>query len=419
MFSKKDISLFLLLIVLYFTAFLINSLFYSIIIILIVYIFIAFAKTSTSIIVLYSTIPCLGLFDNIGYTYFYNVATLILLIKMMVGLILNKRKINFYMFLLLLFLLLYNAILTVANNIMSINRILQLISFGSSSLLLPFLTNKRDFDANKIYYTLTIFLILSFFLGLCRDITIWGFPLPNNHRLVGLMRDPNYFSAYASITIFSSLILFKKIRISAICLFFITFLSISKMFLLITIVSIIFLAITNFNKFIMLFTKKQSLKSLIFKITIILFSTTTILILFFFLFNKYANRIFGTTLTTGRTYIWSEYLKILFTDSTTFFCGRSIFYNSIFNITYTEPNMVAHNTILDVLMSYGFFIALLIHILFIRFITKYKLNKYKILLLIILMILIMSLSFLMTDNFYILLLYIFNVLNKNNFQNQI
>lgn len=416
MLTKKDIKLFLFLIILYFTSFFINNLFYSIITIFIVYMLIAFSKTSTSIIVLYSTIPCLGLFDNIGFTYFYNIAILILLLKMIIALIFKKRKINFYMFLLFTFLFIYNCILIVANNIATVNRMLQLISLGTSSLLLPFLTNKNDFNTCKIYYTLTIFLLLSFSLGLCRDITLWGFPLPNNHRLVGLMRDPNYFSAYASITIFSSLILFKKLKLSAVCLFFITFLSISKMFLLITIVSIIFLLITNFNKLITIISKKQTLKLLIFKISIITIIVIAIPIIFYFLYDKYSSRIFGTTLTTGRTYIWTEYLKILFSDNSTFLWGKSIFYNSIYNITYTESNMVAHNTIIDTIMSYGFFISLLIYISFIKFIAHYKLNKYKTLLLIIFFILIMSLSFLMADNFYILLLYVFNILNMNDFQ---
>ena len=188
------------------------------------------------------------------------------------------------------------------------------------------------------------------------------------------------------------------------------------MFLLITIVSIIFLLITNFNKLITIISKKQTLKLLIFKISVITIIVIAIPIIFYFLYDKYSSRIFGTTLTTGRTYIWTEYLKILFSDNSTFLWGKSIFYNSIYNITYTESNMVAHNTIIDTIMSYGFFISLLIYISFIKFIAHYKLNKYKTLLLIIFFILIMSLSFLMADNFYILLLYVFNILNMNDFQ---
>lgn len=118
--------------------------------------------------------------------------------------------------------------------------------------------------------------------------------------------------------------------------------------------SICLIAIFFHNILNFIFIKKRTFYS---QTRFICLSTLFIFFIFllsFFIIDKYLVRFSNTTLTTGRTFIWNEYIIKIMNDPFGMMFGRSISYSSFYKIYYTEANMVAHNTLLDIILSYVF-----------------------------------------------------------------
>ena len=402
---KKN-YLFFIIIFLYFINLFINNIIIALITISFVYLCILFCKKETSIILSISTVPCMGVFDDVGFLYFYNFALLLLLIKLSFINCLNCKKINIKIPILIFILVIYNLVIQLYSGLFSIKHLIDLCGFIISSLTL-FFALYEDINVKKLCKILTIFMIVSFIIGFIKDTFVWGFPLPDKHRLIGLMRDPNYFSAWASILIFSSIILHKKINLSTFILFLAALLSFSKMFLIICIISSLCLIVIFFNNILnFIFTKKRTVYCQTLFVSLSAILVVFFCLLGFFVIDKYFIRFSSTTLTTGRTFIWNEYITRIINDPFSMVFGRSISYSSFYTIYYTEANMVAHNTLLDIILSYGIFGTFIIILFLYNYISNIRINKNNITIFIILLIITFSLSWLMIDHFYILLLYI-------------
>ena len=131
---------------------------------------------------------------------------------------------------------------------------------------------------------------------------------------------------------------------------------------------------------------------------------------------KYLYRTDSVSLFTGREYIQEFYIKALYDDPITLLFGRSTSYANVLNIGYdiSNPfyyNIVAHNTYLDIILSWGIFgmIIYIIDIYQMFCIFKknfYPAKKYTLLLAFLIGLCLFSLSYLMLDFFAILILYV-------------
>ena len=418
MYESKQLKL-LILIFLYTLSFFTKNQYIAYVSILLIYLLILFSKILDSYLCAISTIPCMGVFDNIGITTFYNVAFVLFLIRLLIYYIKNNKPIRMSFLVLFLYLNVYNLAILFFNNLINVNIIINSIGFFTStmvfSLTIGIVEIKRGIK--QIYYWMFYFIILSFILGAITDILKWGFPLPEAHRLVGLMRDANYFSSFTAITTFSFFIIFKKIGISPIILTIVGLLTVSKMFLLIILVSYIYLLVVNFNKMKILFSYKLPLYKAIFSFVLCIISLIVVFLFSNYIMDKYFYRLTEYTLTTGRSYIWSQYFQRITRSISGFFFGKSLSYSVLYSVQFNNVTMVAHNTFFDILLSFGVINFFIIFYVFVKYFTHIKYNKNDYILLIILFIIMSSLSWLMIDNFFYLLLYISLVVDKNTYQN--
>ena len=381
-----------------------------------IYLIILFSNLEYAILYTFTTIPCMGLFDSIGFKYFYNIAFILLLFKIIISRPKSLSTINKTLIVLFFIFSFYNLVIGFVNKLNYKDLLINTSGFFTSTMIFALLLGNKILNLKKAYYYLGIFILVSFLLGYIYDLIRFDFVIPDMHRLVGLMRDPNYFSAYAAIVTFMAYPIFKKIKVLSILIFAVALWSVSKMFLLISIVTIILLLIMNYKYFINLF---KVFKNLVLwkKIIIICVSLVVLAIAIIFIQKvgyKYLIRLKEFSLLTGRGYIWSEYFKYLGNDQLGLIFGKSMSYNQFYNVVYSDSHMVAHNTFLDILLSFGIFGYIIIALAVIYILKKEKLqfNINAISLVVIIFILMMSLSYLMTDNFYILLLVVFELAIK-------
>ena len=245
-------------------------------------------------------------------------------------------------------------------------------------------------------------------------ISRWGSKIPLTYRFKGLLRDSNYYSVDALLLIISSMLYNKKITRESLIMFVIGILAVSKMFILIALLSFFIMA---FWQIINIKNKKQMLCFLLILLALpIIFYNLKKINFVNNMINKYLYRTESVSLFTGREYIQSYYAKEILNDPITLIFGRSTSYSEVLNIGYDIGdsfyyNIVAHNTYLDVILSWGVF-GTIIYVFFLsKLICVYKKNyninnRFNIIFLLLIGMCLFALSYLMLDFFAILILYV-------------
>lgn len=404
------------LIFLYIVSFISSNEYVGYICIICIYSLILFSKILDSYLCSISTIPCMGVFDNIGINSFYNIAFILFLIRLIFYYLKSNSHIPIILLLLFVYINAYNIIVLILNDMISIDTINNSIGFFTATMVLSLTIEISEIKCamRHAYYWMFTFILLSFLLGGIRDISMWGFPLPEAHRLSGLMRDPNYLSSFTAITIFSYFVIFDRLGITPFILTIVGLLTVSKMFLIIVIISYLYLIIVNLNKILHTIKSRMPIHKALFFI-IIFFTTLLIIVLFSnYFFSKYFYRLTEYTLTTGRTFIWGQYLNEITNSMSGLFFGKSLSYSIVYEVKFGGTIMVVHNTFFDILLSFGLLNFILIIYAIYKYFTKIKYNKNDFVLIIILFIIMSSLSWLMIDNFFYLTLYIFLSICSNS-----
>ena len=135
--------------------------------------------------------------------------------------------------------------------------------------------------------------------------------------------------------------------------------------------------------------------------------------------DKYTYRTETTSLLTGRDYLWSFYFNSIFDSIKNLLIGNSLtYYPNILNPGQNNDfftNFIAHNTYLDIIVSWGI-IGTCIYIIFVKKIidnfNKTLNNKFKVknndfyICGIVYLMSLMALSYLGADAFAIILLYL-------------
>ena len=382
---------------------------------LILHIFIILsAKDEEFIPIILFNHTCSALYDDAGFQYIFNLTIVIFTLKI----ILSKNiKLNKTLFFFFVVLVLYELILNFVN--IGINsQLLNLVTFFSSYLFVILIIsskNKEYINFELIYKYFFWGFFASAIAGYMYPISNWGITnIPVAYRFKGLLRDSNYYSVDALLLIISSIIYKKRITKESIIIFLVGVLAISKMFIL---VSLIVFFIMFFIQIIKIKNKKQmtGLLVLLFIIPILLYFISKTDFVNEVL-TKYLYRTDSASLFTGREYIQKFYLETLCNDPITLIFGRSTSYANVLNIGHDigNPfyyNIVAHNTYLDLILSWGIF-GMIFYILNIyQMFSIFKKNffhdeKYTIWFIFFICLCLFALSYLMLDFFAILILYV-------------
>lgn len=415
---KKDIKLILLCIIVICVGiikYFIPSLSFLQYIILIIHVSIMFmAKDNELIPILLFNHTCSALYDNIGFQYIFNLTIVIFVAKLLLT---KKIKLNKILSLFFVVLILYEIILSLINIGISTN-LLSLVTLFSSYLFIILIIsskNKEYIDIELIYKYFFWGFLMSAIAGYMYPISNWGIAnIPVAYRFKGLLRDSNYYSVDALLLMISSMIYKNKITKEAIIVFLVGLLAISKMFILVSLLTFILMV---FYKMTQIKSKKQIMLiiTLLLCIPALLYAINKTSF-FNEILTKYLYRNDSVSLFTGREYIQGFYIKELYNDPITLLFGRSTSYANVLNIGHdiNDPfyyNIVAHNTYLDVILSWGIF-GMILYIINIQQMFKiYKNNfnankKYTLFFMFLIGLCLFALSYLMLDFFAILILYI-------------
>lgn len=297
-----------------------------------------------------------ALYDDIGFKYLFNFSIVICTFKLIVCYkqSLNKRNSCLFMMLFLWEILLIFK----ANDIN--NGWISLISWVSSYLILIlYSSNRDDINFSKIYKYFSIGFVMAFVCGIAVTINRWGINIPTAYRFTGLLRDPNYYCMDAILLIFSTpsyaKLNNKKTIFYTVLFFVLGIVSVSKTFILLFIFGCLLKIITNIDKI------KISIYKIIMFITVgsvmimIIIKTNGIGLIM----DKYLYRMDTTTLFTGRDYIQTYYLNELFSNPYNILFGNSVSkYSYVMGIGQERGRefflaKTAHNTYLDILLSWG------------------------------------------------------------------
>ena len=405
---------------------------------------IIFAKETSYMPLIMYMHPNSAMYDDIGFTYLFNVTIFLIVLKLIFTkrMFLPKKEVIIFSL-----ILVWEIFLNILDSSVKSN-MLSLISWISSYVILIFMANKVEkIDFNKVYKYFFFGFVLSVLAGLSYPINKWGLNIPVAYRFVGLLRDPNYYTVDALFLMFSS---FKyknnnKLNIYFIVAFICGILSVSKMFILEIIIGVV---IALFFKMI---NNKKIRKNTFFKTILMFFTVFSIFVYLIVntnmidtMLNKYLYRTGTTSILTGRDYIQKYYINILFDNPKNLLLGNSMLkYSKVLGLGSEEgrsffENMVAHNTYLDVILSWGIFGALLylyfiyrivnLYILFLKEKKIYIEKKFDnaTLLICLFLISLFALSYLSVDVFAILMIYLiifkFSSNNiekesKNNYEN--
>lgn len=372
------------------------------------------SDTSKTLPILMFIHPNSGLYDNIGFKYLFNFAIIISAVKLIIK---NKGsfpKINVFIFLLIFALELF---LELTSNHFDM-KILSMVSWLCSYLVLILESNMSDNISFEIVYKYFYFgFLMAFLCGITTPIVRWGLNIPTAYRFVGLLRDPNYYCVDALLLIFGantySILKEKNKYIYIISCIIMGICSVSKMFILLLMMGLFLNFIIN--------VKKINMKKLLpagITITIVLF----ILYkngLIDLIINKYLYRTETTSTLTGRDYLWNFYFNSIFDSNKNFLIGSSLnYYSAILNPGVNNSfftNMVAHNTYLDIILSWGI-IGIFAYVAFIlnsfavakKQHTKCKIEKNSDFLVsaVIFLCVMFVLSYLSADAFAILITYL-------------
>ena len=362
-----------------------------------------------------------ALYDDIGFPYIFNFSIMIVLFK---EILLYHSQLKKSTTILFIVLFIYNLCLIILNNIYSFNILLSMISWAASYLILIMYSSSKKTDFEIIYRYFFIGFVMSCLYAILIPLKIWGCNIPTAYRFIGLLRDPNYYSFNSLFLIFSAKTYAKSINKKPIFYIIISgglgILSVSKMFILLVIVGIFLYFIFNIKKF--KFKPYQILLTsiLIFIIFLIAYNSNFMDILI----SKYTYRTDTTSLFTGRDKIQPYYINDLCNNPLKLLFGQSTSYSLLSNIGDSLgdffSNMVAHNTYLDIILSWG----LLFTFVYIVFIYKIIKNSYYVginritnnckVIIMIFLFGLFSLSYLQADIFALLILFIILLNKKEN-----
>ena len=294
---------------------------------------------------------CSALYDSIGFTYLFNFTIFIFVLK----LFFKKKSVPKKSSLLLVILFLYNALIMIYGNFFSMSIIMSTFSLFISYVFIIFISNNCGIiDYEKCYEFFFVGFVISALCSFVVPFRRWGFKIPKAYRFTGYLRDPNYFSVDALLLMNMSMVLYKKFNIKYFIIFFISIFSVSKMFLLLSFSSfVVYLFISFFNR-----NKKA------FLITILIILLLPVFLLsitktnyYSVIIDKYIYRSEVSELFTGRDYLQTYYINKLKNSPRILFFGSSLNYRYLLNAgtgNYAKyKNFGAHNTYLDILLSWG------------------------------------------------------------------
>lgn len=360
-----------------------------------------------------------ALYDDIGFTYIFNFSIIIVLLK---EIFFYRSKMKKDTTVLFVVLFLYNLCLIALKDLFTINTLLSMVSWVGSYLLLILYSSNKKTDFEIIYRYFFVGFIMSCLCAIIIPLKTWGTSIPTAYRFIGLLRDPNYYAFDALFLIFSAKSYAQSINKNPIIYMIIIsalgILSVSKMYILLLFVGIILYFIFNANK------AKIKPYQLVFAIVVLC-------LIFIIAYNsnfidliisKYSYRNETTSLLTGRDKIQSYYVNYILGNPILLFFGDSTSYSILSNVgNYAGDffsHMVAHNTYLDILLSWGIVFGME----YLYFIYKIIKNSYKTIikkitsdskvLTMIFLLGILSLSYIQADVFALLILYII-LLSKN------
>ncbi len=373
-----------------------------------------FSDSSKVLPILMFIHPNSGMYDSIGFKYLFNFVVIISAVKLII-----KNKGNFSKTNILLFLLIFalELFLELISNHFD-TKFLSMGSWFCSYLILVLVSGMSDnISFEMVYKYFFVGFAMAFICGIATPLVRWGLNIPTAYRFVGLLRDPNYYCVDALLLIFGAST-YSKLKeknkfIYIIPCIIMGLCSVSKMFILLLVIGLFLSFIVNF--------KKINIKK-IFPVVMALLIVIFILYkngLINMLINKYLYRTETTSALTGRDYLWNFYLNSIFDSNKNFLIGSSLnYYSTILNPGVNNPfftNMVAHNTYLDVVLSWGA-VGMFAYISFVFgcFIvakknhTKYKLEKNSdfIVSCIVFLCALFVLSYLSADAFAILITYL-------------
>lgn len=404
--KKLNILLFLSLLSFLSTIYLHNIVSY--ILLGIVLFFVLFSNTINNFYYAIFLIPNLALFDGIGFKFVFNISMIFLFFKVLF----TNKKLNIMGIAILLVFLFYELLIS------GLNLTLNDTILSSFTIFFSFfvLVNFRDYKIDNLLLTKSLFkgYMVSITAGLFKMINTIG--IDSGLRFVGLLRDPNYFALislflicllirYYPIYINNKLNISNLLKLGSVVI--LGFLSVSKMYFLLLFILLVYylLYYITFSKLSLSIKKMLSIFSLI--IIFIIFGNS--INLFELVINKYLFRLFqGYDITTGRFYLFKEFLLKYLSSFNTLLFGSGSNYRFIYQINYSEPNMLSHNTFLDILLSYGLIGIIIFVLLFLTVKKEYKTKSIdsKISVLFILLFLFFNLLSLLTVDFIPLLILI-------------
>ena len=360
--KKKTYSNFILILIAFavfgfFASFLSKSPIFSIAFSLFIFGFFLFQDLDKCFSILLFFLPLQGIFDSSNFLYFINILGGLYFVK----LIFIYKKFH-PIFLLILFLYLYNFLLLIIN-FTDFSSIISATSFFvsiSSLVLSALLKDKINFTAKRNFYLFFFGCLLSGLFSYINLFSEYGFSM--SIRLVSLARDANYFALYCLCGFFfanyflgtdaysSSKTYF---RICKYLFLILGLLTTSKMFLLMLCLGLVISFFISKHRFT---RKKIAIAMSLIMIGAII---ATSLGIFNFFIERYIGRIDFSDITTGRSDISLAFLSAQFSD-----VGRAIFgvgtnYSNVYNIVYNAEHMSCHLAYQEMLLSFGMFGSIL------------------------------------------------------------
>ncbi len=324
---------------------------------------------------------CSSLYDDIGFQYIFNITFIIFIIKL---LMIDKAKLEKKTFSLLIIIMAMEIILTFINIGMNSGSLNLITMFGSYIFVLLMINKVEFIDKNKILKYFFVGFVVSALSGYMLPVSRWGTSIPTSFRYKGLLRDSNYYSVDALLIMTASMYEKRGITKTAIITFIVGVLAVSKMFIIISILEFFAFALYSILN---IKNKKRMFRYLIILLSLPVIISVLVQTSFVStIISKYTYRTDTTSFLTGRDVIQKYYFETAFNDPITLIFGRSTSYALVLNAGtnlndafYT--NIVAHNTYLDLILSWGaigtlIYISLLISIK--KLFNNKTTDKYKI-----------------------------------------
>ncbi len=407
--------------ILLFGAFMTNSRAIAMLASLVFWIIVAFSSISDDYALLFFSYPLSGIFDGVGFGYFFNLTLVLFTGKLFLRSVVVGKRISRRVAVILgmiIILATYDLIIANISGMFSLGYITNFSIWISLFFLVITATMKKWIDVNKIL----IYSFAGFFFaaGLCliNVLRQWGSisSVPTAYRFIGMLRDANYYALFGVVISFAILnyINALKGKILFVVTMIVTLFSISKMSILLYTIGIFLYCLSPFLE------KKARLKKR--TVVCVLLSIAAIVLLFDWFQNtsiygmladKFTFRLDNNSLTTGRDHLQSFYIDKFFSDPSTMIFGKSLNYNIYYNATYSVyENMVAHNTYIDMLLSFGLVGTVFYMIVLIKTIELYKYNFNSIIKLnryilpFLFMLSLLALSYLKADGFSVMIAFL-------------